>query len=309
MSTHIVATTPGTVSPPATQPAMHARFLSIMGGEFLKVARLFWLMLVILTLGFLAGFLLGASQPGIKTDLQHTPLHFLYYALESNLVIFRILGGIFLLILTSFTIGREYQYGTIRILLARGAGRVQLLLAKLAMLALVAAFLLVMFTSLTALLTCVQMLALDGNLSALSALTPAFWSNSGIDLLTVIISMGATILLATAMNTLGRSLTFGLSASLIWFPLDNIGAPFMNVIAQITQRDFWRHITAYLLGPLLNRLPDMLLPHSAYSGFEAFGAEPLVPVSGSHALWVIGAYSLVFFVLALVLTWKRDVKE
>lgn len=305
MSTQIIVTTPE----PVSQPAMHASFLGIMRGEFLKIARLFWLMLVILTAGFIVGFLLGASSPTTKTDLQHTPLHFLYNAMESNLVVFRIFAGIFLLVLTSFTIGREYQYGTIRILLARGAGRVQLLLAKLAMLALIALALLAVFTLFTALLTCILMLALVGNLNALRTLTPVFWPNIGIDLLTVVISMGATILLAAAMNALGRSLTSGLSASLIWFPIDNVGILIMNTLARLTHSDFWPKATSYFLGPLLNRLPDMLLPTEAQSGFQSFGLRPQVSVSSSHALWVIGVYSLVFFVLALVPTWKRDVKE
>ena len=305
MSAHITVTT----SEPVFRPATHASFRGIMYGEFLKIARLCWLMLPILLAGFLLWFLLGANLKGLKTDLQHTPLHFLYYSLASNLVIVRILGGIFLLILASFTIGREYQYGTIRILLARGVGRVQLLLAKLALLALIALALLALCTLLIALLTCVQMLILVGNLDALHALTLAFWANAGIDLLTVIISMGATILLAAAMNALGRSLTFGLSASLIWFPIDNVGALVMNPLANLTHNTFWLNITAYFLGPLLNRLPDILLPAEVRSGFASFGAEPLVAVSSTQALWVIGAYALICFVLALVPTWKRDVKE
>lgn len=305
MSTQIAATTPEALS----QSTVHASFPGIMRGEFLKIARLFWLMLGILTVGFVIAFWLGAISPNAKTDLQSTPLHFLYYALESNMVVFRILGGIFLLILTSFTIGREYQYGTIRILLARGAGRVQLLLAKLAMLALIALALLVMFTLLTALLTCIQMLVLVRNLNAFHALTPAFWSNIGIDLLAVIMSMGATLLLAAAMNALGRSLTLGLSLSLIWFPIDNIATLIMNALTRITQNDFWHNATTYFLGPLLNRLPTILLPVEARSGFESFGSGPLSSVSVPHAIFVIGAYALVFFVVTIVPTWKRDVKE
>lgn len=304
MSTHSVVTTPE----PNSQPSLHASFLGIMCGEFLKIARLFWLMLIILMVAFVVGFLLGASSQNVK-DLQNTPLHFLYNSLESNLVVFRIFAGIFLLVLTSFTIGREYQYGTIRILLARGAGRVQLLLAKLTMLALIALALLAVFTLFTALLTCIQMFALVGNLNGLNALTSAFWPNLGIDLLTVMLSMGATILLAAAMNALGRSLTFGLSASLVWFPIDNISTLVLNTLARVTHNDFWNSATTYLLGPLLNRLPTMLLPADARSGFESFGSGPLFSVSGSHALWVIGVYSLVFFGLALISTWKRDVKE
>lgn len=305
MSTQIAVSTPQSVF----QPTMHASFLGIMRGEFLKIARHFWLMLALLTAGFVVAFLLGANSPTAKTDLQHTPLNFLYTSMESNLVVFRIFGGIFLLVLTSLTIGREYQYGTIRILLARGVGRVQLLLAKLAMLALIALALLVGFTLFTALLTCIQMLALVGNLNALTAITPTFWSNMGIDWLAIIISMGATILLAAAMNELGRSLTFGLSVSLIWFPIDNIGILIMNTLARVTHSDFWLNATAYFLGPLLNRLPDWLLPASGQSGFQSFGTRPAVPVSSAHALWVIGVYSLVFLVLAIIPTWKRDVKE
>ncbi|MBO0784313.1 MAG: hypothetical protein J2P37_36380, partial [Ktedonobacteraceae bacterium] len=60
---------------------------------------------------------------------------------------------------------------------------------------------------------------------------------------------------------------------------------------------------------LQNRLPNMLLPKEALSGFESFDSQPLVPVSGSHAIVVIGVYSLIFLVLALVPTWKRDVRE
>jgi ABC-2 type transport system permease protein len=298
-----------TPSQSVMQPPLHASFLGMVRGEFVKIARLFWLGLSILVVIFVTGFGLGASQPGVETDLQTTPLHFLYATVESNLVIFRISSGFLLLILTSFTIGYEYHYGTIRILLARGAGRVQLLLAKITVLALLSLALLVGFTLLTALLTCVQMFALVGNLGALSALTPAFWSNVGIDLLTVIINMGATILLAVAMNALGRSLTFGLSASLIWFPLDNVGTLMMNTLARVTHSDVWLNVTAYVLGPLLNRLPDMLLPTEAQSGLQSFGVKPLVSVSGSHAVFVIGAYSLVFLLLALLSTWKRDVKE
>jgi len=177
------------------------------------------------------------------------------------------------------------------------------------MLGLLALVLLVAFTLLTAMIVCIQMLVLVGNLDGLSALTSAFWSNFGLDLLTIAISMGATILLAAAMNALGRSLTFGLSVSLIWFPIDNMGTLVMNALSHLTHSDFWLNATAYFLGPLLNRLPDWVLPKAAQSGFQSFGVDPLVTVNASHALWVIGAYALIFFVVALIPTWKRDVKE
>jgi len=106
-----------------------------------------------------------------------------------------------------------------------------------------------------------------------------------------------------------RSLTFGLSASLVWVPLDNFGALLLNVLATLTHNNVWRITTAYLLGPLLNHLPDELLPHDVLGNFASFGAPPLVSVDTAHALSVIGAYALIFLALALGTTWKRDIQE
>jgi ABC-2 type transport system permease protein len=305
MSAPIAVTTPESAAP----PALHASFAGIMRGEFLKIAGLFWLMLCILAAGYLFALVLQSTAPGLNLAVQRTPLQFLYETMEDSMTIFRILVGFFLLILTSFSIGREYQYGTIRILLARGAGRVQLLLAKLALLALLGLALVVLFALLTAAFLCLQVVALVGNLNAFHVLTPAFWSAIGSDLLAVMISMGTTILLAAAMNSLGRSLTIGLSVSLVWFPIDNFGVLVLNEIAELTHSDFWRALSSSLLGPLLNRLPDVMVPNYAQTAFASFGAPPLVPMNGPHALLVVCGYALVFLALALLVTWKRDVKE
>ena len=303
--------TPITVatSSSASHPPLRARFLGILRGEWLKIARLFWLLLILLTVFFAVGFWLGAISPNAKSNLQHAPLLFLYASMEMNLQLFRVLSGISLLVLTSITLGREYQYGTIHILLARGVGRLQLLLTKLTLLVLLATFLLVLFTLLTALLTCLHILILAGNMDALHALTSSFWPNIGIDLLAIFINMVATILLATALNALTRSLTIGLSASLIWFPIDNTAILIMNTLKRVTQNALWENATAYFLGPLLNRLPDWLVPASGQSGYQSLGLLPQVPVDAFHALWVIGTYSLVFLVLSLLSTEQRDVKE
>ncbi len=305
MSMQGIVTTPGLVPRADTS----TRFVGIIRGEFLKIARLFWLLFGFMTIGFLGALLLLGSTPHLNLSIQHTPLSFLYEVTQSALSIFRILCGILLLILTSFVIGREYQYGTIRILLARGVGRLQLLLAKLAMVALAALALVVAFGLITAIFLCLLVLVLVGNLHALSTLTPAFWLNTGSDLLAVLLSLGVTILLAAAMSALGRSLTFGLSASLVWFPIDNFGALLMNPIAELTHSNFWRVITIYLLGPLLNHLPDKLLPANVQGNLASFGAEPLVSFSIAHALLVIGVYALLFLVVAFITTWKRDTKE
>src|SRR5215471_9389138 len=102
-------------SPPIIPFPGKASFPGMLRGEWLKIARLFSIMQVLLVLGLMLAFWLGSIAPGVKTDLQRTPLHYLYYSSESNLVVVRILGGIVLLILSSLVVGREYHYGTIRI--------------------------------------------------------------------------------------------------------------------------------------------------------------------------------------------------
>jgi hypothetical protein len=154
---------------------------------------------------------------------------------------------------------------------------------------------------------CLVISLISGNLQALNAITPEFWLNTGLYLLTVLISMGASILMSAAMGAIGRSLSIGMSASLAWFPVDNMGMLFMLLAARLTHNDFWNQITTYFLGPNLNIMPIVLLP--AQLNANSIGIPPLAPVNGPHTLWITLAYALVFATVAIVLTWKRDVKE
>ena len=119
------------------------------------------------------------------------------------------------------------------------------------------------------------------------------------------LSMGATILLGVAMNAIGRSQVFGLSASLVWFPADNIGTIVMLLAFRVTHNDFWQNVTGYFPGPILNNLPNYLLP----KGGQTVGAPPLVTISSTQALLVILAYCVIFALVAITLTWRRDVQE
>jgi energy-coupling factor transporter ATP-binding protein EcfA2 len=77
-----------------------------------------------------APFIILFTVSDVGTFLHQAPLKFFYSRVPANLTLLRVFSGIFLLILTANVIGVEYQLGTIRILLARGVGRVQLLLSK-----------------------------------------------------------------------------------------------------------------------------------------------------------------------------------
>jgi len=100
---------------------------------------------------------------------------------------------------------------------------------------------------------------------------------------------------------IGRSLTVGLSTALCWFAADNFGVIMMLLANRLTHNDFWQNVTAYFLGPNLNQMPTALTAPSVLST----GIPPLVNVDGRHTLLV----TLIFAVVAAVLTWRRDVKE
>jgi ABC-2 type transport system permease protein len=289
-------------------PVLKLRFLGMVRSELFKITRMWltWIMFLVLLVGMTGPFVISATSPYNKIRATHSTLHFLYDEVNLNLLDFRVLGGIFLIILTSYIIGQEFQNGTIRILLARGTGRLQLLLAKVLSIVVIALVLFVVGMVVDGVLILAVVQVLVGNLSPLQLLTATFWSTAELYMLTVLISMGVTILMAVALNALGRSLALGTALALSWFAVDNVGAEFLAIAYRVTNSTFWLNITAYLLGPNLNDMPNVLIPgHLA----ESPGIAPMVPVTGAHTLWVTLVYAIIFVVAAILFTRLRDVKE
>ncbi len=293
-------------------------FFGTVRGEFFKISRQWtnWIMLVLLLGAIVLPFVIEMTAPNVKTNIQTNPLHFYYNMLSISLSILRVFTGIFLLILTARVVGLEYQLGTIRVLLSRGVGRLHLLFAKLLAVAVIALGLLVLGLLLDYFLTVILVAGVTGNLNAFSALNSAFWSDARIYVLSILLNMGVTILLATAAAVVGRSVTFGLSAALVFFPIDNIATLMMTLAYRVTLNDFWLSITAYFLGPNLNTMAGALTANRAESIGSAplYGVDPAghahgILVDGTHTVVVALVYAAIFAVIAIVLTWKRDVKE
>src|SRR5260370_42621834 len=113
----------------------------------------------------------------------------MYRLMTTNLLVLRIFSGTFLILLTARLIGMEYSEGTLRVLLGRGVGRLQLLGAKLAAVGLIALALLVLGFLYNCVLTCLFLLVVEGNLQPLTSLDGQFWSDTWLYLVTVMISM------------------------------------------------------------------------------------------------------------------------
>ncbi|HVB21046.1 MAG TPA: hypothetical protein VNG51_03760 [Ktedonobacteraceae bacterium] len=303
MSAVTTATTAGHTSLHTATPS----FFGLVRGELFKIRKQWttWIMLGLLVCVMALPNLVLMSVSNLKTRITTLPLDVLYRITGIDLPLMRIFLGFFLLILTARVFGLEYQLGTIRIILGRGVGRLQLLSAKLLAVVLVALAVFVGAIIYEGIWSVIVFLVLAGNLNVLNAATSTFWSDTGMLAVTVLISMGATILLAMAVTTIGRSLSFGLSFALSWFAVDNFGVIIMGLAFRLTGNDFWQNVTAYFLGPNLNVMQEVVVG----SHPSAVGIPPSVPVDGTHTLVVTLVYSLIFAVTAIVLTWRRDVKE
>jgi ABC-2 type transport system permease protein len=314
--------TVATTTPVASEEHLHIHdatpsFFGLIRGEFFKVLRQWttWILLVLLLGVIILPYIIEFTAPNVKTNIQTDPLHFFYNILSIGLSIVRVFTGIYLLIVAARIVGLEYQLGTIRVLLSRGVGRLQLLFAKLLTVAIIALILLVIGLVLNYLLTLLLVAGVTGNLNAYSTLNSQFWSDAWTYVLTILLNMAVTILLAFAASVVGRSLSFGLSAALVFFPIDNVGTVVMQLAYRVTHSDFWLSATAYFLGPNLNAMP------TAISGkLLSIGATPVfftdqagqthgILVDGTHTLVVAAVYGVIFAAIAIFLTWRRDVME
>lgn len=292
----------------ATQTTARPRFLGLLRGELFKIMhqRMNWIMLPILYfLCSVRWLALPLGRGNVKDQLVAQPYDALHSLMAQNLGIFRVFVGFFLIILTARAIGLDYQQGTIRIILARGVGRLQLLYSKVLALVLVALAVTVGALLLNLVLACAFIGGITGSLDAFKVINATFWADTGSYMLTVFISMGVTMLLAVATTVLGRSLAVGLGVALVFFPADNIGSEILFLVYRLTGSDFWLNVTAYLLGPNLNIMPgETVLNH-----VETIGATPDVAVDGGHTLLIALIYAIIFAAIALFLTWRRDVQE
>jgi ABC-type transport system involved in multi-copper enzyme maturation permease subunit len=289
--------------------ARRPRFLGTVRGEALKVSRQlsFWLMLAGSAV-LLAIIVLGVtSSDSIRSQLTTSPASFFYSARDVFGTIYQIGSGIFLLIVGSRLFAMEYSSGTIRIIYARGTGRLRLLLAKMLTLAVIGVLLLAGYLVITGTLIAILVNTWSGSFAPIQGLPSQFWQDMGYWALVQGMSMGVAILLAAAATGIGRSLAFAMAASLAFFPADNFLTILTALGARITRQDHpWLDISRYLLGPNLNVVLNLIEPgHHARAAF----ATPLLPVDATHALTVIGLFALGLAAIAVGRALWPDVLE
>jgi ABC-type transport system involved in multi-copper enzyme maturation permease subunit len=201
----------------------------------------------------------------------------------------------------------EYSSGTIRIIYARGTGRLRLLLAKMLTLAIIGILLLAGYLVIAGGIIALLVNAWTGSIAPLQHLPNEFWQDLGMWAVVQGMSMGIVILMAAAAAGIGRSLAFAMAASLAFFPVDNFSVILEALGSRITKQDHpWLNISQYQLGPNLNTVLSLIEPgHHARAAF----ATPLLKVDGTHALVVIGAFALAFAAIAVYRAVWPDVLE
>jgi len=288
---------------------LHPRFFGAVRGEAIKVSRQlsFWLMLVAALVLLTVIVLAVTSAQNIQEQLKTNPTSWAYGTRDVFGTVYQIGSGIFLLIVGARLFGMEYSSGTIRILYARGTGRLQLLIAKMLTLGIIGVLLLMGYLILVGAIVAVLVSAWTGGVGPLQHLPTEFWQDFGRWVLVQGISMGIAILMAAAAAGIGRSLAFAIAASLAFFPVDNFLTIILLLAVRITRHDQpWTDISKYLLGPNLNVLLSLLEPgHHARAAF----ATPLGPVDATHSLVVIGIFALGFAVIAIGRAVRPDVLE
>jgi len=189
----------------------------------------------------------------------------------------------------------EYQEGTIRVVLARGVGRLRLLLAK-------AIAVVVVALPVLALVAIAGLVVVPVRLQGQAA--PVVWGDVQVAALTVTLSAAACCLLGVAAGAAGRSMTFAMAVAAGFFPLDNFLGYVLPILQNATQERIWSDLTTYLLGPTLNHLPAVLMGRRAGELIP-----PQLPVDAAHSLLVVAGYAVAVSAAAAVMVRRRDTLE
>jgi ABC-type transport system involved in multi-copper enzyme maturation permease subunit len=280
-----------------------------MWGDLLQVRRqrLIWLGLALASLVFIAVVeAWGAGEESVRTLYRAHPEGWATTVLPGVEMLFQYSSGLLMLLVSAWLMGACYGSGVLRLLLARGAGRLQVLLARLLVLVLFALLLLLIGAALTAIYFGSVALAAQGSLGGLLHLSPSFWRTLGLGAGAEMVSMLACGVLGMTAAVIGRSVAFGVGVAVAFFPADSLYCQWAPLLGQLTRLSLWGRVTGYLLGPDLNALTQRMRvgPPSRVPV-----PVPVGDVSTVHAATVVAIWMVGLLVLAAVLIQRRDVQQ
>lgn len=293
--------------PAVTLRPARPTFVGAVRSELLKIGRTWLTWALVAGFAVITAISLGAtaasSQP--KAALAASPLRFYLAYLSGVEQLFTIGSGVVLLVVGARLVSMEYGSGTIRMVLARGTSRLGLLAAQYAALAVTGLLLLAGFAVVSAAFLLAAVAVWHGDVSPVTSLPGAAWTDTWKNVLAAGVSMGVCILLCTAASVVGRSMAFGIGVAMGFFPADNFAVIVMALLTRITHQNGWVNTTQYFLGPTLNQLPSSLQTDHQVSA--ALITPFVTGIDATHCWVVIGVFSAVFLAASVLLTWRRDV--
>ncbi len=173
-------------------------------------------------------------------------------------------SGLVIAILAVMLIAAEFQFGTIRIVLGRGVGRIRLLLSKMSALVIAGLIALVVILALNFVELAI-LAAAQGKSDAVFGHIPSYlWSDAGLYLLTILYNLVVTMLFAVFVTVLSRSLAVGLVVALVYFLVEGIVGAILQGVGGATNNKIWSDIPNYFLGTNLTQLAPAALPERAF---------------------------------------------
>ncbi len=241
-------------------------------------------------------------EPEVSEDLQTLRRAlFVRQAIPFGLMLVRAFGTLFAIVLVAGAVGSEYSWGTLRPMLACAESRLKFLGAKLAAVGLLIG--LGILAGLAASLATSSLIAALSGGADLSFLDGHYVGRSLLSVGRTVLTILPYVLIAAFASILGRSTLAGIAAGL--------GTLFLEGIASGLMR---------LAGGWVGHVPDYLLDRNADSLMAANGLLEELRGTFGHAdttmldfqpQWeaalILGAYSVVALVAALILFRRRDV--
>jgi ABC-type transport system involved in multi-copper enzyme maturation permease subunit len=286
--------------------ALASSFPGLVRGELRKLVRQrsIWLLLsAAVVIGLIAGLVLSTGH-AFQEALVHNQVEWFR---GLNVVAFGfvtpILGGIVMLTTSARLVAMEYSTGAIRVILARGRGRLEVLLAKLTALGALLLGLMLVFL-LWAIVFAGLMAAANGtSLSAVRSFPDRYWHDLGVHLTTGAISLFVCACIGVAAGAVGRSMAFGMGVAIGFFPAENFLSRVFGIVSHGSSTGLLAKLDTLQLSSNLNVLSETL-GHNRESTF----GRPLAPVDAVHSLTLIAAYCAVFITAAFLFS-RRDIVE
>ena len=278
-----------------------SHILNLMRWDWFKLRkrRMPWVILALFS---------GYAQLGVWVNYvsyrsQRTPEAYASFTLPHSLVdsanvACSFLGIPLIIILTASVIGTEYQWGTIRPVLAKGPGRWQYLTSKVLLLWLVVAVAVLIVMALTAVSSLIAG-ALAGD-AVEGAAASARWVDVLIAFGKAVFGVLPYIALATFLTVLATSWAIGMGMSLGYYLVE-----YFVMMSCLALPKWIETVVSFVLG--INVQALLIAGYAGAAGdadiSDILGRYPGAP----HALLVLMLYILLFGGVALLIFRRRDV--